>query len=60
MARLKPWVLGRGMVRDLLRRRDRIVARFEARARELGEDVCAFDYDTGAAGLLRAGEAGRR
>jgi hypothetical protein len=38
MARLKPWVLGGGMVRDLLKRRDKIVAHFEARAKEQGED----------------------
>ena len=37
-ARLKPWVLGGGSVRQVLKRRDRIVARFEARIRELGED----------------------
>jgi hypothetical protein len=37
MERLKPWVLGKGDVRSLLKRRDRIVARFEALAREKGE-----------------------
>ncbi len=37
-ARLKPWVLSGSTLRQLLRRRDRIVAHFEARARELGED----------------------
>jgi hypothetical protein len=39
MARLKPWVLSGGTVRGLLKRRDKIVAHFEARARELGEDA---------------------
>jgi hypothetical protein len=38
MARLKPWVLGGGWVRELLKRRDKIVAHFEARVRDLGED----------------------
>jgi len=38
LARLKPWVLSAGVVRDLLKRRDKIVAAFAARARELGED----------------------
>jgi hypothetical protein len=37
MARLKPWVLSRSTVRGLLKRRDKIVAHFEARARDLGE-----------------------
>ena len=37
MARLKPWVLSGSTVRQLLRRRDKIVAHFEARAKELGE-----------------------
>jgi hypothetical protein len=38
MARLKPWVISGSTVRGLLKRRDKIVARFEAHARELGED----------------------
>ena len=37
-ARLKPWVLSGSVVRQVLKRRDKIVAHFEARARELGED----------------------
>jgi hypothetical protein len=37
-ARLKPWVLSGSTLRQLLKRRDKIVAHFEARARELGED----------------------
>ena len=37
MARLKPWVLSGSTVRQLLKRRDKIVAHFEARAKELGE-----------------------
>jgi len=37
MARLKPWVLSGSNVNGLLKRRDKIVAFFEARARELGE-----------------------
>jgi hypothetical protein len=39
MARLKPWVLGEGTVRGLFKRRDKIVARFEALAKELGESA---------------------
>jgi hypothetical protein len=39
MARLKPWVLGGGTVRGLLKRRDKIVAHFEALAKEQGEDA---------------------
>ena len=39
MPRLKPWILSGGTVRGLLKRRDKIVAHFEARARELGEDA---------------------
>jgi hypothetical protein len=35
--RLKPWLLGGGTLRGLLKRRDKIVAHFEARAKELGE-----------------------
>jgi len=38
MARLKPWLLSAGTVRQLLKRRDKIVAHVEARVRELGED----------------------
>jgi hypothetical protein len=38
MARLRPWVLSEGTVRQILKRRDKIVARLEARARDLGED----------------------
>jgi len=37
MARLKPWVISGSTVKELLKRRDRIVAHFEARAKELGE-----------------------
>ena len=36
-AHVRPWVLGDGNIRDLLKRRDLIVARFEALARERGE-----------------------
>ena len=39
MAELKPWVLSKGSVEALLKRRDRIVAHFEKLAREKGEDV---------------------
>ncbi len=35
--RVRPWLLGDGTVRDLLKRRDKIVARFEKLARERGE-----------------------
>jgi len=35
--RLKPWVFGKGTVRDLLKRRDAIVQRLEGLARERGE-----------------------
>jgi hypothetical protein len=37
METLKPWVLTGGVVRDILKRRDKIVARFDALAREKGE-----------------------
>ncbi len=37
MPELKPWVLSGGSVRDLLKRRDKIVARFDELAREKGE-----------------------
>ena len=37
MARLKPWVLGDGTVRGILKRRDKIVAHLEKLARERGE-----------------------
>jgi len=37
MARLKPWVMSGSTVKGLLKRRDKIVAHFEARAKELGE-----------------------
>jgi hypothetical protein len=37
MARVRPWVLGDGPVRGILKRRDRIVADFEKLARERGE-----------------------
>ena len=37
-SRLKSWVIGGHSVRELLKRRDRIVTHFEARVRELGED----------------------
>jgi len=37
MKRIRPWVLGDGSVRDLLKRRDKIVAHFEQLAREKGE-----------------------
>jgi hypothetical protein len=35
--RIRPWVLGDGPVRGLLKRRDRIVAHLEKLARERGE-----------------------
>jgi hypothetical protein len=35
--RVRPWLLGDGQVRDILKRRDRIVAGFEKLARERGE-----------------------
>jgi len=38
MGRLKPWVLSGSTVRQLLKRPDKIVAHFEARVREPGED----------------------
>ena len=38
MVRLKPWVLAASEVRGIIKRRDKIVAHFDARARELGED----------------------
>jgi hypothetical protein len=34
---VRPWLLGDGTVRDLLKRRDKIVARFEKLARERGK-----------------------
>jgi hypothetical protein len=37
MKRIRPWVLGDGQVRGILKRRDRIVADFEKLARERGE-----------------------
>jgi hypothetical protein len=37
MKRVRPWVLGNGPVRDILKRRDKIVAHFERLARERGE-----------------------
>ena len=37
MERVRPWVLGDGPVRDILKRRDKIVAHFEKLARERGE-----------------------
>lgn len=37
MAELKPWVLGDGSVRDVLKRRDKIVEQFDRLAREKGE-----------------------
>jgi hypothetical protein len=38
-ARLKPWLVGGGNVRDILKRRDKIVAHFETLVRERGETV---------------------
>lgn len=35
--RLGPWVFGKGTIRDLLKRRDKIVAKLETLARERGE-----------------------
>jgi len=37
LERLKPWVFGKGQVRDLLKRRDRIVKRLDKLAAERGE-----------------------
>lgn len=37
MERLKPWIFGKGTVRELLKRRDKIVERLESQARERGE-----------------------
>jgi hypothetical protein len=37
MRELKPWVLGGGNVKDLLKRRDKIIAHFDELAREKGE-----------------------
>jgi hypothetical protein len=37
MPELKPWVLGAGEVRDLLKRRDKIIEQFDRLARERGE-----------------------
>jgi hypothetical protein len=43
MKTVRPWVLGDASVRDILKRRDRIVARFEKLSRERGEaTVFAF------------------
>jgi hypothetical protein len=39
MKQVRPWVLGDGTVRAILKRRDKIVARFETLARERGEAV---------------------
>ena len=37
MERVRPWLLSDGMVHDILKRRDKIVARFERLARKQGE-----------------------
>ena len=37
MERVRPWLLGDGAARDILKRRDKIVARFEKEARKRGE-----------------------
>jgi hypothetical protein len=37
MKTVRPWLLGDGSVRDILKRRDKIVARFEKLARKRGE-----------------------
>jgi hypothetical protein len=37
MKRIRPWVMGDGQVRGILKRRDKIVAHFEKLARERGE-----------------------
>jgi hypothetical protein len=37
MRELKPWVLSGGSVRDILKRRDKIVEQFDRLAREKGE-----------------------
>jgi hypothetical protein len=39
MKTVRPWVLGDGAIRAVLKRRDKIVARFEALAKERGEAV---------------------
>jgi hypothetical protein len=39
MARLKPWVMSGGTVRDILKRRDKILAHFEKLIAERGESV---------------------
>ena len=39
MKHVRPWVLADGSIRDILKRRDKIVARFETLARERGEAV---------------------
>jgi hypothetical protein len=39
MKQVRPWVLGDGTIRAILKRRDKIVARFETLARERGEAV---------------------
>jgi hypothetical protein len=39
MARLKPWVMSAGKVRDILKRRDKIVAHFEKLIGERGESL---------------------
>jgi len=37
MERVRPWLMNDGMARDILERRDKIVARFEGLARKQGE-----------------------
>ena len=39
MKQVRPWVLGDGPIRAILKRRDKIVAKFETLARERGEAV---------------------
>ena len=39
MKQVRPWVLGDGTARAILKRRDKIVAHFEKLARERGEAV---------------------
>lgn len=43
MERVRPWLLSDGMVRDILKRRDKIVAHFEKLARKRGE-AAAFPF----------------
>jgi hypothetical protein len=43
-ARLKPWVMSGGKLRDILKRRDRIVVRFEKLIAERGESVVIEPY----------------